>query len=92
MKFSTGKTAFISFPLKTNSIAFCNKLCFTHIACNHCVRDLRVHIDSKLHFHNHVEHNVAQTFKIPGLTRYVRPASLPPNTLLFCILPLCDLN
>jgi hypothetical protein len=73
MKFNTGKTEFISFPLKTKSIAFCNKSCFTHTACSHCVTGLGVHIDPQLHFHNHVEQNVAQTFKIPGLTRYIRP-------------------
>jgi hypothetical protein len=63
MKSNTGKTAFLSFLLRTKRIAFCNKLCFTHIACSYCVRDLAVHTDSKLHFQNHVEQNVAQSLK-----------------------------
>jgi hypothetical protein len=63
VELNVGKTTFISVTCKTNSIAFMYKLGFTHIACSLHVEDLWVLLDSKLHFHNHVDHAVAQTVK-----------------------------
>jgi hypothetical protein len=64
MNLVVGKTTFISFTRKTNSIAFTYKLDFSHIACLQFLKDLGgTFIEAGSHFRNNADHVVVQGLK-----------------------------
>jgi hypothetical protein len=56
MKINTLKKDIISFTRKTNSIHYNHFVGNLLIARTDCVKDLGVMLDSKLHFHRHVDY------------------------------------
>jgi hypothetical protein len=71
MKLNISKTRVISFSRKTNTLFFQYKLCHSFITRTDSIKDLGVFIDSKLHFHNHVEYIFSQCIKLLGLVHTI---------------------
>jgi hypothetical protein len=67
MKLNINKTRVISFSRKTNLLLFDYKLCESLITRTECIKHLGVQIDSKLHFHNHVDYIFSQTIRLLGV-------------------------
>ena len=63
--------SYISFTRKTNNITFRYTLYLTHLARFPCIKDLEVLLASRLHFHTHVDHIVAEALKILRLIHYI---------------------
>jgi hypothetical protein len=74
MKLNTSKTRVIF-----NTLIFHYKLCHSSITHTDSIKDLGAFIDSKLHFHNHVDYVFYQCIKFLGL---VRTITLPFSSLV----------
>jgi hypothetical protein len=71
MKLNVNKTRVITFSRKMNLCLFDYKLCELLITQTECIKDLGVQIDSKLHFHHHVDYIFSQANRLLGLIRTV---------------------
>jgi hypothetical protein len=71
MKINIFKTNMIYFTCKTNSIRFNYLVSDLLIVRNDCVKDLGVMLDSKLHFHRHVDYLHSQALKLLALIRFI---------------------
>jgi hypothetical protein len=86
------KGTFIYFTRKTNNIAFRYALCLTHLARFPCVKDLGILLASRLHFHNNVDHTVAEALKMLRLIHYITSFFLSLTPTLYCVLVRSDLE
>jgi hypothetical protein len=88
MKLNINKTRVISFSRKTATLFFQYKLCHSSITRTNSIKDLGVFIDSKLHFHNHVDYIFSQCIKLLGLVRAITfPfSSIGSLYMLYCTL------
>jgi hypothetical protein len=66
-----GKIRFISFSRKTTVLNYQYRLGNSPILRADCIKDLGVYIDSKLHFHQHVDFLFSHTMKLLGLIRTI---------------------
>jgi hypothetical protein len=71
MKINTLKTNIISFTRKTISIHFNYFVSNLLIIQTDYVKDLGVMLDSKLHFHRHVDYLRSKALKLLGLIRFI---------------------
>jgi hypothetical protein len=71
MKINTLKTNLIYFTHKTNSIYFNYYVDNVLIVRTDCVKDLGVMLDSKLHFHRHIDKLYSRALKLFGLIRFI---------------------
>jgi hypothetical protein len=71
MKISTLKTNIIFFVRKTNSIHFNYYVDNLLIVQADCVKDLGVMLDSKLHFHRHIDYLYSRALELLGLIRFI---------------------
>jgi hypothetical protein len=71
MKINTLKTNIISFTRKTNSIYFNYYVDNLLIVWTDCVKYLGVMLDSKLHFHHHIDNLYSRALKLIGLIRFI---------------------
>jgi hypothetical protein len=69
MKLNVKKTRVISFSRKTKLRHFDYQLCESLITRTECIKDPGVQIDSKLHFHHHVDYIFSQAIRLLGLIR-----------------------
>jgi hypothetical protein len=83
MKINVGRTTIISFSSKTNSIYFNYKLYNNLVTRSQCVKHLGVLLDSKLYFHQHIDHILSQGLKMLGLIRYITSSFSILESLLF---------
>jgi hypothetical protein len=65
------KTNIIYFTRKTNSIYFNYFVGDLLIIRTDCVKNLGVMLDSKMHFHRHVDYLHSRALKLLGLIRFV---------------------
>jgi hypothetical protein len=88
MKLNISKTRVISFSRKTTTLFFQYKLCHSSITRTDFIRDLGVFIDSKLHFHNHIDYIFSQCIKLLGLVQATTFPfySIGPLYILYCTL------
>jgi hypothetical protein len=70
MKLNIAKTRVIS-SRKTNALIYDYKLCQSSVTRSHSIKDLGVHIDNKLHFHDHVNYIFSQSTRLLGLFRNI---------------------
>ena len=79
---SVHKATLIYLTRTTNNIVFrCNR-CLVYLALFLCVKDLGVLLAFRLHFHNHVDHTVAQAFKMIRPICYITSSFSSIDTLL----------
>jgi len=71
MKLNSGKTALITFTSNTNALYYTRELWDPLITQTDTIKDLVVQLDSKLHFHAHVDYIFSQSVRMLGLTRNV---------------------
>jgi hypothetical protein len=71
MNISTLKINIISYTCKTNSIHFNYYVDSLLIVPTDCVKDLGVMLNSKLHFHCHIDYLYSRALKLLGLIRYI---------------------
>jgi hypothetical protein len=71
MKFNTLETNIIFFTRKTNSIFFNYYVDNLLIVRTDCIKDHGVMLDSKLHFHRHIDNLYPQALKLLGLIRFI---------------------
>jgi hypothetical protein len=71
MKLNISKTKIISFSRKTNLLIYDYKLCQSSITRTDSITDLGIFLDSKLHFHTHVNHVFSCCIKLLGLVRSI---------------------
>jgi hypothetical protein len=71
MKIIIFKTNIISFTRKTKSIYFNYYSDDVLILGTDCVKNLEVMLDSKLHFHHHVDYLQSQALKLLRLIRFI---------------------
>jgi hypothetical protein len=71
MELNVQKTRIISFTRKTNSICFNYFVSGVSILHTDCIEDLGVMLDSKLHFHSHVDYLHSQGLRTLGLIHYI---------------------
>jgi hypothetical protein len=71
MKPNLSKIRVISFSSKTTVLNYQYRLGNSPILRADCIKDLGVHIDSKLHFHQHVDFLFSHAMKLLGLTRTI---------------------
>jgi hypothetical protein len=67
VKLNTVKTKVISFSRKINILIHECKHCQSSVFCTDCIKDLGVFLDSKLHFHNHLNNMFSQCVKLLSL-------------------------
>jgi hypothetical protein len=68
-------------------------ICDSSITCTDIIKDLRAQIDSKLHFHAHLDYIVFQSVRILGLVRTVTYSfsTLDNSLMLYLELVRCEL-
>jgi hypothetical protein len=71
MKPNLSKIRVISFSRKTTALNYQYRLGNSFILRTDCIKDLGVHIDSKLHFHQHVHFSFSHTMKLLGWIRII---------------------
>jgi hypothetical protein len=71
MELNVQKTRIISFTRKTNSTCFNYFVSGVSILRSDCIKDMGVMLDSKLHFHSHVDYLHSQGLRALGLIRYI---------------------
>jgi hypothetical protein len=71
MKLNVDKTRVITFSRKTNNLIYGYKLFHSTMPQTQSVKDLVVYLDSKLHFHDHVNFIFSHCIKMLGLIRSV---------------------
>ncbi|PNF19262.1 hypothetical protein B7P43_G08007 [Cryptotermes secundus] len=71
MKLNVNKTKVITFSRKTNSLIYAYKLFHFTVTLTHSVKDLGVYLESKLHFHNHVNFIFSYCVKMLGTIRSI---------------------
>ncbi|PNF29809.1 hypothetical protein B7P43_G10577 [Cryptotermes secundus] len=71
MKPNADKTKVITFSRKTNYLIYEYKLLHFTITRTYSVKDLGVYLDSKLHFHDHVNFTFSQCIKMLGIIRSI---------------------
>ncbi|PNF34240.1 hypothetical protein B7P43_G17496 [Cryptotermes secundus] len=71
MKLNADKTKVITFSRKTNYLIYEYKLLHFTITRTYSVKDLGVYLDSKLHFHDHVNFVFSQCIKMLGIIRSI---------------------
>jgi hypothetical protein len=69
MKLNISKTRVIAFTRKTNGRYYSYKICDWFITRTDTIKDLGVQLDSKLHFHAHVDYIFSQSVRTLGLVR-----------------------
>jgi hypothetical protein len=69
MRLNTVKTCVMSYTRKTNFLSYNYQLCHATITPTSSIKDLGVFLDSKLHFHNHVDYVFSECIKLLGLIR-----------------------
>ncbi|KDR18918.1 hypothetical protein L798_06656 [Zootermopsis nevadensis] len=69
MKLNISKTTVIPFSRKTTTLIFDYKLFQSSITRTDTIKDLGIFFDSKLQFHNHVDHIFSHCIKLLGLVR-----------------------
>jgi prepilin signal peptidase PulO-like enzyme (type II secretory pathway) len=67
MKLNVDKTKVITFSRKTNNLICGYKLFYSTMPRTQSVKDLGVHLDSKVHFHDHVNFIFSHCIKMLGL-------------------------
>jgi hypothetical protein len=71
MKINTLKINIISFTRKTNGIHFNYYVQNVLIVRTDCVKDLGVMLDSKLHFHRHIDYLYSRALNLLGPIRFI---------------------
>jgi hypothetical protein len=71
MKFNTSETKVTSFSRKTNILIYHYKLRLSSVPRTDSIKDLRMFLDSKLHFHNHVNLIFSRCIKLLGIARSI---------------------
>jgi hypothetical protein len=71
MKLTITKTRVIAFTRKTNVLYYTYKICDSSITRTDTIKDLGVQLDSKLHFHGHVDYIFSQSIRMLGLIRTI---------------------
>jgi hypothetical protein len=71
MDLNISKAQAITFSRKTKTLLLKYKLGVSYIISSDCINGLGVFIDSKLHFHSHVDSIFSQAIKLLGLIRNI---------------------
>jgi hypothetical protein len=66
-KCKLSKTTFIYFSVKHNILIYGNTFCQSSISRNDSIKDLAMFLDSKFHFHIHVNHISSHCIELLGL-------------------------
>jgi hypothetical protein len=69
MKLNISKTKIIPFSRKTNLLIYEHKICQSHITRTDTIKEVGIFMDSKRHFHNHVNYIFSHCIKLLGLVR-----------------------
>jgi hypothetical protein len=86
MKPNLSKIRVISFSSKTTVLNYQYRLGNSPILRSDCIKDLGVHIDSKLHFHQDVDSLFSHTMKLLGLIRTITfPFFTLDSLLMLCV-------
>jgi hypothetical protein len=88
MKLNIGKTRVIAFTRKINVPYYNYKICDSSVTRTETIKDLGILLDSKLHFHAHVDCIFSQSIKTLGLIRTVTYSSSTLDSLLILYLTL----
>jgi hypothetical protein len=72
---------------RTILLSFDYKLCESPVTCTDSITDLEVLIDSKLHFHHHVDYIFSQTIRLLGLIRAVTFSSIQSSDAVLHVRP-----
>jgi hypothetical protein len=84
IKLNVSNSRVIYFCRKTNTLIFHSKLCHSSITHTDSIKDLDVFIDSKLHFHNHVDYIFSQCIKLLGLVQTITLPLFSLGSLYIC--------
>jgi hypothetical protein len=71
MKLNISQTKIITFSRKTNTLIYDYKLCQSSLTRTDYIKDLEIFLDSKLQFHDHVNHVFSPCIKLLGLVRSI---------------------
>jgi hypothetical protein len=71
MKPNISETNIITFSRKTNILIYDYKLCQSSLTSTASIKDLGIFLDSKLQFHDHVNHVFSHCIKLLGLARSI---------------------
>lgn len=71
MKPNPSKIRAVSFTRKTTAWNYQYRLGNSFILRTDCIKDLGIYLDSKLHFHQHVDHLFSHALKLLGLIRTI---------------------
>jgi hypothetical protein len=88
MKLNISKTRVIAFTRKTNVLYYSYKICDLFITHTDTIKDLGVQLDSKLHFHAHVDYIFSQSVRTLGLIRTIIYSFSTLDSLLILYLTL----
>jgi hypothetical protein len=86
MKLNIGKTRVIAFTGKTNVLYYIYKICDSSVTGTDTIKDLGILLDSKLHFHAHVDYIFSQSIKTLALIRTVTYSFSTLDSLLILYL------
>jgi hypothetical protein len=71
IKLNISKTKIITFSRKTNTLIYDYKLCQSSLIRTDSIKDLGIFLDSKLQFHDHVNHVFSHCINLLGLVRSI---------------------
>jgi hypothetical protein len=71
MKRNISKTKIITFSRKTKILIYDYKLCQSSLTRTDSIKDLGIFLDSKLQFHDHINHVFSHCIKLLGLARSI---------------------
>jgi hypothetical protein len=86
MKLNIGKTRVIAFTRKTNVLYYNYKICDSSVTRTDTIKDLGILLDSKLHFHAHVDYIFSQSVRTLGSIRTVTCSFSTLDSLLILYL------
>jgi hypothetical protein len=87
MKLNIGKTRVIAFTRKKNILYYNYKISDSSVTGTETIKDLGMLLDSKLHFHAHVDYIFSKSIKTPGLIQTVTYSVSTFDSLLILYLP-----
>jgi hypothetical protein len=86
MKLNVSKTTVIAFTRKTNVLYYSYKICDLFITRTDTIKDPGVQLDSKLHFHAHVNYISSQSVRTLGLIQTITYSFSTLDSLLILYL------
>jgi hypothetical protein len=83
MRLNIAKAHVVSYTSKTNFLSYEYQLCHTTITRSSSIMDLGVLLDSKLHFHSHVDYVLSGCIKLLGLIRSITYRFSCPSVCMY---------